>query len=75
MDTQSLRSDLMKWLSELNDVKVLNELKAIRDGQDWSEQISNDERSAIEEGLSQLDNDQMVSHELVLKERQEKYGI
>ncbi len=74
MNEQTLKSDLIKWVEGLNDTDTLNELKQIKEGHDWWAHIPEVEKKAIEEGISQLDKGEVISHELVMKEAREKYG-
>jgi len=74
MDKQALKTDLIEWLKNLKDPKTLNELKHIKESHDWWEFISEAEKDAIEEGISQLEKGEAISHELLMKEAREKYG-
>ena len=74
MDNETLKSDLINWLSRVEDKETLHQIKEIKDGQDWWDRISDAEKGAIEKGLNQLDKGQGIPNDLVLKERKERYG-
>ena len=40
---------------------------------DWWDELSEDERKAIEQGIKEADNGELKSHAEVLKERKAKY--
>lgn len=71
MDIQAEKLRLIEWLAGLNDAKVLNEFITLKKSKevDWWDGISAEERSEIEEGLSQADRGDVVSH----SEAMEKY--
>ncbi len=75
MDIQAAKIDLIHWLTELKDAEILKQLKAIKEGQDWWDQISEEERLAIDEGLAQLDRGEGIPHDQVMKEVREKYQL
>ena len=75
MDKQTLQTDLIKWFSERKDMETLKKVDQIKQGHDWWNTISDQEKEAIREGLNQLDNGEGIPHEQVMKEAREKYGI
>ncbi len=42
---------------------------------DWWDELSEDERKAIEQGIKEADNGELKSHAEVLKERKAKYNL
>ena len=70
MDIQSLKLDLIQWLTELKDVNTLKQLSAIKEGSDWWDEISDEERS----GLAELDKGEGIPHERVMQKVREKYN-
>lgn len=74
MDIQATKLELIHWLTELQDPDVLRQLKVIKGGQDWWDEISEDERFAIDEGLAELDRGEGIAHEEVMKRVQEKFN-
>ena len=75
MDIQAVKIDLIQWLAELKDTEILKQLTAIKEGLDWWDQISEEEKKAIDEGLLQLDNGEGIPHEQVMKAVHDKYRL
>jgi len=71
MDIQAEKLKLIEWLAGLNDSKTLIEFISLKEQKelDWWDEISEEERSEIAEGLSQADRGEFTSH----KEVMEKY--
>ncbi len=71
MDIASEKLLLIEWLAGLNDQKTLEEFISLKKRRelDWWDEISEEERSEIKEGLAQADRGEVVSH----KEAMEKY--
>jgi len=72
MDIQAEKLNLIKWLTEVNGPSVIKRFIALKNdqGQDWWDQISEDEKTEIEEGLAQADNGEVFSHEEVMTKYQ-----
>ncbi|MCH7415669.1 hypothetical protein MM213_19360 [Belliella sp. R4-6] len=70
-----------KIISEIiksNDERVLNEVKSllnIEDEVDFWQELSADDKKAINEGLEQLEKGQFVSHESVRDEIRRKFNF
>ena len=75
MDIKATKIDIIHWLTELQDIDVLNQLKVIKGGEDWWNEISADERLVIDEGLAELDQGQGIPHKEVIKKVQQKYDL
>ena len=73
MDIQSTKMNLINWLSTIQDPEVLNQLMLIKSGQDWWNEISEEERSAIDEGILELDQGKGIPHEEVMNKMREKF--
>ncbi len=73
MDIQTTKINLIHWLTELKDPDILRQLEVIKSGQDWWDEISEEERLAIDEGLAQLDRGEGVSHQEVMARVKEKF--
>lgn len=57
---------------------VLAKVEAVfkkEEGVDWWDEISDAERAAIEEGLSEADRGELIPHEEVMKEVRAKYNL
>jgi len=77
MDIQAEKLRLIEWLAGLNDTRTLNEFITLKKAReiDWWDEISEAERSAIDQGLAQLDRGEGIPHEQVMKEVREKYKL
>lgn len=76
MDIQATKLDLIQWLIQLRDEKLIAKIQNLRNEQtDWWDEISEEERQAIEEGLAQADRGELVPHEEVRKKISAKFGL
>jgi len=73
MDIQAEKLNLIKWLTEVNEPSVIERFIALKKEQtvDWWDDISNDEKAEIEEGLAQADRGEVFSHEEVMQKYQQ----
>ena len=77
MDIQATKIELaQRLLSETSEV-VLQKIKdiLISEKTDWWDEISEEEKLAIDEGLAELDRGEGISHDQVMNEIQAKYKI
>jgi predicted transcriptional regulator len=72
MDIQVEKLNLIKWLTEVDEPSVIERFIALKNEQqkDWWDEISEDERAAIEEGLAEADRGDVLSHEEVMAKYQ-----
>ena len=79
MDIQLEKYKLMEWLMNLKDESVISKLKAIKSSfstcSDWADDISDTEKSLIKVGLKDVEKGNTFTHEQVMKEINEAYGI
>jgi hypothetical protein len=56
MDAQTEKIDLITWLTQINDVSVINEIKALKkkSQDDWWDSLNEQQRNDIETGLTDL---------------------
>jgi len=75
MDIQVEKLNLIRWLTEVEEPSILEQFIALKNEQqkDWWDEITNDEKADIEEGLAQADGGEVFSHEEVMAKYQ-KYG-
>lgn len=68
MDIQAEKIRLIQWIAGLNDINTLNEFISLKKQIeiDWWDQISDEERNEIKEGLSQADRGEVSAHEKVM---------
>ncbi|MEQ8358741.1 MAG: hypothetical protein RH860_04580 [Cytophagales bacterium] len=75
MGKQELKSELLEWLSSLEDMDTLQYLKMIMesgvDDNDWWDDLTDEQKEGIERGLKDIEEGRLTSHEEVKK----KYGL
>lgn len=72
MDIHATKLELIQWLSTIENPSLIQKIKKLRDSQkeDWWNQLSQAEVDAIEEGIKDADEGNVVSH----KEARKIYG-
>jgi len=79
MDIQIEKYKLIEWLMNLKDEAVISKIKSIKNDSsihsDWVEDISETEKLLIEAGLKDLKEENTFTHEQVMKEINDAYGI
>jgi len=77
MDIQAEKLNLIKWLTSVDEPSVIKQLIALKKKQqvDWWDEISDEEKAAIEEGLAQADAGLGEPAEEVTKRLRIKYGL
>lgn len=79
MDIQMEKHKLMEWLISLNDESIISKIKKIKNSvptnSDWTDDVSNTEKSLIKTGLKDLKEGNTLTHEQVMKEINEVYNI
>ena len=69
----------MEWLISLKDESIISELKNIKNGHsvsfDWADDISETEKLMVEAGLKDIEEGNTFTHEQVLKEINQAYGL
>ncbi|WP_234364430.1 hypothetical protein [Lunatibacter salilacus] len=74
----ALKYRIISEIINTKDERVLNAVKSllnIEDQVDFWEELSVDDRAAIDEGLEQLDKGQYVSHESVREEIKNRFNF
>ena len=68
MDIQAEKLRLIEWLASLRDSNTISELVAFKKSKetDWWDEISEDEKSEIKEGLAQADKRELTPHDQVM---------
>ena len=68
MDIQAEKLNLIKWLTDVNEPSIISQFVALRKKQqaDWWDNISEEEKDEIIEGLAQADNGDVLPHEEVM---------
>jgi hypothetical protein len=75
MGQETIKLELIEWLTKLNDMDTLNYLKVVKDSrtgnQDWWNDLTEQQKRGIQRGLKDIDEGKIVSHKEVMK----KYGV
>jgi len=71
MDVIALRSDLHNMIDKITDSNILNAVKTLLSEKaatqtDWWDEISDEERAEIKEGLAETEKGEVISHEEVM---------
>ncbi len=77
MDLQAEKLSLLEWIAGLNDPNTLKEFISLKKSKevDWWDEISEAERTAINEGLDQLERGESIPHEQVMNEIRARYNL
>ena len=72
MDVTELRADLHNMIDKISDKNILKALRTLlyekaASKADWWDTISQEEQEEIEQGLSEADRGEVISHEEVMK--------
>lgn len=71
MGYDALKLELIEWLSKLEDPETIEYLKIVKDSKnsnkDWWNDLSDSEKAGIARGLNDIQNEQTVAHEYVMK--------
>ncbi len=75
MNLQSKKLELVQLILNTEKPSILARVEAVLKGKtvDWWDEISPEEREAIEKGLSEADKGELIPHEEVMKEVRAKY--
>jgi predicted transcriptional regulator len=76
MNIHTEKLDLIEWISKLNDISIIEKIQEIRKNyihsKDWGDTLYQEEIESIEEGLKDLEEGRVHSHETA-KKVYEKY--
>ena len=71
MNIQTEKLDLIEWISKLNDTSIIEKIQEIRKNyihsKDWGDKLNQEEIESIEEGLKDLEEGRIHSHETARK--------
>ncbi len=63
--------DLIEWISKLNDTSIIEKIQEIRKNyihsKDWEDTLNQEEIESIEEGLKDMEEGRIHSHETARK--------
>lgn len=65
----SLKLDLINWISNLDDPNILHSIKDLQSANqtDWWDDLTHEQKQSVEEGLSDVKNGRVHSHDEVSK--------
>ncbi len=68
MDIQAEKLQLIEWLIRLNDTKTLKQFILLKkkEEKDWYDELTEDKKVEIEEGLVQANKGEIVPHKQVM---------
>lgn len=72
MNIQAKKYQLIEWIMNLNDIKIINQLFKISEVSNWEDNLSEEEIKSIERGLKDFKEGRVTPHEDVMK-KYEKY--
>jgi predicted transcriptional regulator len=72
MNLQSEKEILLDWISNLEDESIIEKLKMIRENllnfKDWWDELSDEQKRSIEQGLKDAEEGRVVPYEQVKEE-------
>lgn len=75
MKHEAIKSELIEWLTKLEDEETVDYLKGVTDAYvspgDWGHDLTDEQKSGIERGLKDVDDGSVVPHDTV----KAKYGL
>lgn len=78
MDVQALKLELVEKILKTEKSSVLLKIEKIfknNENSDWWDELPKEVQKSIKEGLKNKEKDEIFSHEEVLKEAKQKYGL
>jgi predicted transcriptional regulator len=78
MDIQSLKLDLISKIMTIDKPAVLNEINEILQKEtktDWWDNLPFEVQESILEGLTDIQNGNVLTHDQVMEEARQKYGL
>ena len=76
MNIETRKINLINWISSIQEEDVLAQMERIqREKSDWWDSVSNEDKTAINEGLEQLDKGEYMTRSQVRHKLKEKYNL
>ncbi len=67
MGHDAIKLELIEWLTKLDDEETIQYLKVVKDskttGEDWWDDLTQEEKNSIELGLKDVEAGRVISHE------------
>ncbi|MFH5832563.1 hypothetical protein [Halalkalibaculum sp. DA384] len=75
METDNKKLELIRWLTEVEDDAILEQIEFIKrsDRENWNA-LAKEEQEAIQEGLAELERGEGIEHDAVINELRKKYS-
>ncbi|HKK11141.1 MAG TPA: hypothetical protein VJ939_09900 [Bacteroidales bacterium] len=74
MQHEAMKSELLEWLSNLEDKETIEYLKIVKDSKsndnDWWDDLTDEQKAGIERGLKDIENGRTLSHDEVKSRKQ-----
>ena len=76
MNIEARKINLINWITSIQETDIIDEMERIqREKSDLMENMNANDKMAIEEGLSQLDNGEYLSRSQVREKINEKFDF
>ena len=76
MNIQSKKIELVQLILNINKPALLDKIKQLLIQEtDWWDELSEEQKDSIEVGLEQANRGETLTHEQVVNEMKEKYGL
>jgi hypothetical protein len=76
MNLQAKKLELVQLILNTEKPSILKKVEDVfKKKADWWDEISEDERRSIEQGLAEADRGELIPHEQVMKELKSRYKI
>ncbi len=78
MDIQALKLDLISKIMSIDKPTLLIEINKILQKEnktDWWDNLPKEVQESIQEGLTDIQNGNVLTHEQVMQEAKQKYGL
>ena len=77
MDMQTKKLDLIDWLVNLEDERILDKLSSFKNEEtsDWYDDVPEEAKASIQRGLEDVRQGKLIPHEKVMENIRKKYNI
>ncbi len=76
MNLETRKVNLINWISSVQEADIIEKLEALqKEGADWWDKVSEEDKQAIDEGLEQLDRGEFLTRSEVRAKVKEKYNL
>ena len=76
MSLETRKKELISWISTLKDESIVSRVEEIQhEKADWWETLSEKDKSAITNGLNELNNEEFIAHSQVRARIKERFNL